>query len=314
MCKFDLLCPYDDLPEYFLCIYYGLRRSGKTTMLRTMLFEMQDRLEDHFVYLFSTTAEVTPEDYLYIPKKAKFNQLGELEHDLGKIVSEQKAKMKAFHDGESENEPDSILIILDDCVSESSIRNCPSLNTLAVAGRHLHISVIILSQVVAGSGSVPPIIRTQADLIFVVAHPRSERERSLIAEQYLTADGSMNARRRGMEVMAAVTDEQYRALVILTTDSSARKFEEYLLMYGPVDDALVDPDFKLGTEDQWKEEDPNSTRREKRKFQPTARAKNPEATHLPNPFSHAPDLARLGNEYRWALSDNMPKTMSKRRR
>ena len=43
-----------------------------------------------------------------------------------------------------------ILIILDDCVNENSVRTSPYLRLLAIGGRHIMISCIILSQVVAG--------------------------------------------------------------------------------------------------------------------------------------------------------------------
>lgn len=132
----------EDLPEHFFCIYYGLRRSGKTTMLRHMLWEMEERLEKHKVYLFSSTAEVSPEDYEYIAPKAKFHNVAEIEVDLGRIVNEQKGKIKEFNDGKGE-EPDSILCILDDCVSESSIRHSPSLNTLAVRIKFYYFAFLV---------------------------------------------------------------------------------------------------------------------------------------------------------------------------
>ena len=101
---------------------------------------------------------MSPEDYEYIPPKAKFHNIAEIEVDLSRIVNTQKGAIKEFNEGKGK-EPENILCILDDCVSESSIRHSPSLNTLPVAGRHMNISVVILSQVVSGSGSVPPISR-----------------------------------------------------------------------------------------------------------------------------------------------------------
>lgn len=305
--------PIEDLPENFFVIYYGLRRCGKTTMLRHMLWEMEEIIDKHKVYLFSTTAEVSPEDYEYIPPKAKFHNVAEIEVDLSKILNEQKGKIKEFNENGGE-EPESILIILDDCVSESSIRHSPSLNSLAVAGRHINISVVILSQVVSGSGSVPPIIRTQADSIFVVANPRSEKERGLLAEQYLTAAKITNGKNKGLEVLAAVTDEQYRALVILTTDSSARRFEDYLFKYGPVDDSDVTDDFKLGTPDQWEEEVVKKRKiwNTKRKIQPKQEEK---PSTLPNPFDFTPTLPMSGGEFLYGLSDQLaPPSSGKRRR
>ena len=271
------------LPEHFFCIFYGLRRSGKTVMLRFLLSEMENRLCEHKVYLFSSTAEVSPEQYDFVPSKAKFPNISELEFDLGEIVGKQKAAIKEFHE-EKGPEPEPILIILDDCVSENIVRHSPSLNALAVSGRHINMSVVILSQVVTGSGSVPPIIRTQADTIFVVANPRSEVERKLIAEQYLTAENTYGGKQKGLSVLGAATSTQYRALVITTTDSSARRYIEYLYTYGPVPEHV---ELKLGTEEQWAES--QETPIQKRKVQ-KRKKEQPPSSSLPNPFQLTPAL------------------------
>lgn len=287
------------LPENFFIIFYGIRRSGKTVMLRYLLSELENRLENHKVYLFSSTAEISPEQYDFVPKKAKFPNIAELEFDLGEIVGKQKAAIKEFHDGK-ESEPEPILIILDDCVSENIVRHCPSLNTLAVSGRHIKMSVVILSQVVTGSGSVPPIIRTQADTIFVVANPRSEIERKLIAEQYLTAEATYGGKQKGLAVLGAATSTQYRALVITTTDSSARRYIEYLYLYGPVPEHI---ELKLGTEEQWAESEDNPVVQKKPSAKKQKQGLAPIG--LPNPFLLTPDLPSSNGEYLNGLSDNL---------
>ena len=290
--------PTIDLPEHFFAIYYGLRRSGKTTMLRTMLHEMQEILGQREVHLFSTTAEVSPEDYKYIPKKGKHVQLEMLEQDLGEIIGSQKKKIKQFNEKEGP-EPEPLLIILDDCVSENSIRHCPSLNTLAVAGRHMYISVVILSQVVTGSGSVPPIVRTQADAIFVVANPRSKIERKLLIEQYLTPCKVSKEETTGDQILDKATAIQFRALIILTTDSSARDYEEFLILYGPVDDDKIPKDFKLGSPEQWEDEyEEKLPHRKKQKIE--------KPKKLPNPFDNTPELhMNSRGEFIRGLSDDL---------
>lgn len=289
------------LPENFFIIFYGIRRSGKTVMLRFLLSELQDRLENHKVYLFSSTAEISPEQYDFVPEKAKFPNIAEIEFDLGEIVGKQKAAIKEFHEGKGQ-EPEPILIILDDCVSESTIRHCPSLNTLAVSGRHIRMSVVILSQLVSGSGSVPPIIRTQADTIFVVANPRSEVERKLIAEQYLTAEASYAGKQKGLAVLGAATSTQYRALVITTTDSSARRFVDYLFLYGPVPEHV---ELKLGSQEQWQESEGNPANT-KRKVVKKSTQNQEKPSSLPNPFLYTPPLPTdSGGEYLRGLSENL---------
>jgi len=306
--RLDVFEPDEILPEHFFCIFYGIRRSGKTVMLRYLLSELGDRLDNHKAYLFSSTAEISPEQYDFLPDKAKFPNISELEFDLGEIVGKQKAAIKLFHE-EKEPEPDPILIILDDCVSENIVRHSPSLNTLAVSGRHIKISVVILSQVVSGSGSVPPIIRTQADTVFVVANPRSEVERKLLAEQYLTAENTFGGKQKGLSVLGAATSEQYRALVITTTDSSARRYVDYLYLYGPVPEHV---DLRIGTEEQWAESQASPMQPKKKT---TSKKKDaPTPTSLPNPFNYTPDLPSINGEYINSLSENLGSAPTRRGR
>lgn len=103
--------PENELPEYFFCIFYGIRRSGKTVMLRYLLKEMETRLAETKVYLFSSTAEISPEQYDFVPSKAKFPNIAEIEFDLGEIIGKQKVAIKEFHE-KGEKEPEPILIIL----------------------------------------------------------------------------------------------------------------------------------------------------------------------------------------------------------
>ena len=289
------------LPEHFFIIFYGIRRSGKTVMLRYLLSELENRLQEHKIYLFSSTAEISPEQYDFVPPKAKFPNVSELEFDLGEIVGKQKAAIKNYHEGKGD-EPEPILIVLDDCVSENIVRHSPSLNTLAVSGRHINMSVVILSQVVTGSGSVPPIIRTQADTIFVVANPRSEVERKLIAEQYLTAENTYGGKQKGLSVLGAATSTQYRALVITTTDSSARRHVEYLYTYGPVPERV---EIQLGTEEQWAESSGNPAIQKKKPVK-KIKSNDKQPTGLPNPFLWTPPLPTDNSgEYLNGLSENL---------
>ena len=126
-----------------------------------------------------------------------------------------------------------VLLILDDVVSENAVRTSSYLRLLAIGGRHIMISCIILSQVVAGSASVPPSVRTQADTIIVVANPRSRVERELIAEQYLCAGNESNAKSIGLNLLSKTTEVEHRALVISTCAPNARAYPDYCFKVGP---------------------------------------------------------------------------------
>lgn len=190
--------PIRDLPDHFLMIMYGMRRSGKTVMLKHMLEQLQDRLQYHEVYLFCGTIDVNPDQYSFIPSSAQFSDVENLDYHLRKIVDGQKENKKKHRDRfngkepekkklfEKENESGSdsdsdpepllqqpkevgtmsrhaamkeiydprsqyedaeykpILIIMDDCVNENAVRNSSYLRLVAIGGRHIDISCIIL--------------------------------------------------------------------------------------------------------------------------------------------------------------------------
>lgn len=147
------------------------------------------------------------------------------------------------------------LIILDDVVNDHSIRHSVNLNKLAVSGRHIFITCIILSQCVCGSASVPPIIRRNSDYIMVVGNPRSTHERKLLATDYLTISNEAGASDRALRLLADVTKQKYRIFVIDVTNSTATEYNQFLFKYGPVPPPPhnVSKQFKLGTPNQWED-------------------------------------------------------------
>lgn len=244
--------PLESLPEHFLIIMYGLRRSGKTVMMKQLLYDIYERIQAHAVYLFSQTASVNKEQYEWLPGgEFSISDISgaNLEMKLRDIIQEQKERIAGSDDqmgdgskkggkggggkkgkrkrgkdddkgkdgggkkGKSAEARKSqatqlkrdshknmrtqrnhdidvdeliqaqrdapkeldrckdVLIILDDCCNDQAVRSARSLGYLATCGRHIRISVVILSQVVAGSGSVPPVVRTQADTIICGKSP-----------------------------------------------------------------------------------------------------------------------------------------------
>lgn len=252
--------PTKDLPENFFVLMYGMRRCGKSTTLNYMLYSMRNRLKNYRVYLFSSTAKVDPGQYKYFPKEHQFHDLEMLDEELGHIIEEQQEIMDLDDEAEREKaqEENRVLVVMDDCVNEQTIRTSKNLGHMAVAGRHTGVSVIILSQCVAGSGSVPPIVRTQADAIIMCTLPRSVRERELIHEQYLTAEDSNKNKDKSRALMENITSVQYRNMVVAMWDTSARRSREFVMTYGPVPKDGVPKDFKLGDPKQWEEESEES--------------------------------------------------------
>lgn len=252
----------ENSPENFFAIIYGIRRSGKSTVLKKILFDMRERFQNHYVYLFSSTAKVDPEQYTYYPKGCKFSQLENLDDELGEIISQQADKLDVPKEKrEKALEENKILIILDDCVNEDSIRRSPSLNNLAVSGRHLNFSVFVLSQSICGSASVPPIIRTNSDFIILATLPRSVKERDLLVEQYLLGSHHCN-RITAYKILEKITSVKYRVVIITMFETAARVYQEYVFSYGPFSKDAVPEEFKIGHPSQWHESNESESENE----------------------------------------------------
>lgn len=165
----------------------------------------------------------------------RFGRKGEVGQSI-----EQDSKNIGGEEDESEDEEEDeeeafpeMLLIFDDCVNENSIRHSQALNFCMIAGRHVRINLMITSQNFCGSGSVPPPIREQAEVIFIVANPASIKARKMIEEEYLTKSDS-TAKGAGRRLMDECTSEAHRAFVICKTDNTARLLSEYCFYYGPV--------------------------------------------------------------------------------
>jgi len=350
MANLDKFEPLTDLPPDFFLIVYGMRRSGKTTMLMHMLEEMKARFEKHKAFVFCGTGCDNPKQWRNFPISSVKTDISKIDGEIAKIIekqrediheevrrqfSEKRMKLPGApdqnRDGKVQNEtlsglndnvkkkkpkqrkrkrgsntdvipeegekgPDNdlerfpgelhqslrenrslsvedimrirreeeldetlfphVLIILDDVVSENTIRHYPHLNQLAVSGRHLFITVIALSQCVCGSGSVPPTIRINSDYVMIVKNPRQFSERIMLKEQYLTAGNEKNSGADGLRILEEVTGVKYRVLAV-NVAADGNRFKDYLYTYGPVPEPPkhISRGFRLGTEKQWEEDE-----------------------------------------------------------
>ena len=261
------LKPFDPntLPDNFLVVFYGMRRCGKSTTLEYMLYELRDRLKDHEVWLFSSTAKVSRAQYRYVPPDFRISDLAHLNEDLQDIMSEMEELYGDVGEDEQDDEKENgkkVLIIMDDCVGEDTVRHCPMLKRIAVAGRHVNISLIMLSQGVTGSTSVPLSVRQQTDSAIICTLPRSVNERKLLLTESLTVQSGAPALKATQELLEEVTSVKHRCLVVDRSNTAARRVSEYLFTYGPVPynkskDEPIPPvkAMKLGKKQQWGEED-----------------------------------------------------------
>jgi hypothetical protein len=147
-----------------------------------------------------------------------------------------------------------VLLVLDDCCGSDTVRYCKNFKTLSNNQRHRQISVIVLSQSIRGSNSVPPAIRDNCDTVIVCKHYRNEASRDLVASEYMTAS---NKGKKGLEqakdLLADINKIPHRAAVIDVAADSL-DMRDYVYYYGPVCEDFPFPEWKIGLEDQWTDE------------------------------------------------------------
>jgi len=73
------------------------------------------------------------------------------------------AKMTDINSGKSDNDAKHILLILDDCCSDTKFHTSKTLKQLATRGRHIKIAVMITCQYIY---QIPPVIRNNCDYIY----------------------------------------------------------------------------------------------------------------------------------------------------
>lgn len=240
--KFRDFDPVKDLEKFrfFFCFVQGSRRRGKTVIIRDIIYKTRKRYEA--VYLFSNTFDMqAPETFDYVPK---VNRIKGLDLDaLAKIIKEREdiAKLHIEKYGALDNLKETLLIF-DDIIGDDSKTNSQIMNSLATRGRHIGLSVFILSQMFSGKGGVGKVMRNNADII-ISFYPDNETDRELVCEQYLSfGEGGM---RNGMEILRRITLQDNRpfcACVVLPSMIES-KWENKVFTY--VADPKV-PKFKIG--------------------------------------------------------------------
>lgn len=147
----------ENLPDYPTCVYFGKRRTGKSTSIMNLAFHTM--LDIPFGIVMSNTSYAGYWEQ-FVPKA--FIVQGMREDILLWVMNRQKRLIKKYG---IEDPRCGCFIILDDVIADQSkMRYSTSLNSFFVEGRHLAISVHLASQYIKGVG---PMVRGNCDYIFL---------------------------------------------------------------------------------------------------------------------------------------------------
>ena len=211
-----------ELPSHPSIGLTSVRRSGKTVIVQHMIAEIKDRFDE--IFFFSTTSLLLHEDYQFIPEENKYDHV-----DLDKIEAIIANQEKIIQYNQTVPKSDQIknrvCLLFDDCISDNNSRS-KIVDGLYTRGRHIHTSVIFLSQMYKNteSGGFKKTARLNCDVLisFVQAN---ENDRKCFVDENM----SIINKKEGMQLFNQITSHQYCAIVInLHKISNARSYADYV--------------------------------------------------------------------------------------
>lgn len=218
---------------------FGKRRTGKTVLLKYILSKIYKFYDE--CHIFSGTSRVQQEIYGFTDPEYVYD--GYDEAKLDDIINDSQTKIKQLlrdkpsKVSESDFKKNQVpykLIILDDVISDKTLRYSKLLNDIFILGRHLNIAVIFLSQTVTG---IPKSMRANLDLAGAF-HLNNIKDSSFFIEQYFSDNGT----KFGRELMNRVTQKNYNCIMVKNYVTSQDIYDRVFQITAEVDT----PVFKIG--------------------------------------------------------------------
>jgi hypothetical protein len=231
--KFDMR----KIPQDAVVIFIGRRRTGKSTLVRDLLFQHQEMPlgtvisgteESNSFY-----AKMIPPLFIYGEYNAMIlaNFVKRQRMMISRIQKEIAAGVRSRIDPRS-------FMILDDCMYDDSWTHDKNIRYLFLNGRHLKVFFLITMQYPLG---IQPALRTNVDFVFILREPYATN-RKRIYENYASAFPSF-------EFFCQIMDQctqNFECLVIDNTSLSA-KLDDCVYWYK----ADMHPDFRIGSAEFW---------------------------------------------------------------
>jgi len=225
------------IPQDAVVIFIGRRRTGKSTLVRDLLFHHQDMPVGTVI---SGTEESNSFYGKMIPPIFIYGEFQPVILDnfvkrqkmiTGKIEKEKLAGIRSKMDPRS-------FMILDDCMYDDSWTHDKNIRYLFMNGRHQKVFFLITMQYPLG---IQPALRTNVDFVFILREPYLNN-RKRIFDNYAAAFPSF-------EFFCQIMDQctqNFECIVIDNTSLSA-KLEDCVFWYK----ADTHGDFRIGAAQFW---------------------------------------------------------------
>ena len=237
--KFDMKM----IPQDAVCVFIGRRRTGKSTLVKDLLFHHQN-------IPMGTVISGTEESNSFYSKiiqpifihgeynaaiLANFVKRQKL--ITSKIQQQENARLPGQPIIKSKLDPRSFMI-LDDCLYDDSWVHDKNIRYLFLNGRHQKVFFLITMQYPLG---IPPVLRTNVDYVFILREPYITNRKRIF--------DNFGAAFPNFEFFCQIMDqctENFECLVI-NNNTRSNKLDDAIFWYK----AAIQGDFRIGAPEFW---------------------------------------------------------------
>jgi hypothetical protein len=157
-------------------IFCAMRQSGKSALMKYLIEKQRELFKE--IFLISPTEQINNQFSDIVKPEFIFDEYNEewmnsLIERMTEINKSKKTKEEKTH----------ILLILDDCCSDSNLSKMPSFKKIFTRGRHIGITIFVSAQYVY---HVSPLIRSNSDFFLVGQLNNSSIEK--LMDEFLRGD------------------------------------------------------------------------------------------------------------------------------
>ena len=221
-----------------IIVIVARRRSGKSFLVKDLL--------SYHAHNFSAAVVICPTEVFnhfysdFIPPVFIHHQY---KKEILERVIQRQTKLKKKRDREiatkgHSNIDLSLLVVMDDCMNDTSWTRDPNIRFLFLNGRHIGVCFIGLMQY---ARNIPPDLRSQVDYSFLLKEPSLENRKKL----YDCFAASFPCFDVYSQVLEQVTEN--RGVLVTDTTSQSGKLEDVVFWYRAEDP----PPFKIGSRIFW---------------------------------------------------------------
>tara|TARA_S200002703_G_scaffold7929_1_gene8136 strand:- start:876 stop:1784 length:909 start_codon:yes stop_codon:yes gene_type:complete len=251
--EFASFDPIKDVPSNPFIFLVGVRRMGKTETVLDMLRKWHGVKRWDTVIVVSQTLSGYEH---YVPANHQYRDMSALPTIIERCMD--VAEYNATQPEVKDMVRQSTLLVLDDVVGDpKDLRTTGNIiQKLAVQGRHIHrddphptneFGTILISQ---RASIIPPVIRTNADLI-ISSRMSNRRDRQTLIEEALTMSSDRDGLNEARRVFDTVTmSKPYRFCVIALHNATRLTHRDYVMFSDA--DPKAKPIKLFGTEDDWR--------------------------------------------------------------